>query len=204
MTHADATIENKMSYFDSFFSSERSTHSSDQLLAPKPLGYSHDDGSEWIRSLKNTLESRVLGDKTGATAENVGIGHNFYSRVEDQFKSRLESFFSYADGWDGDEAKEIPEKAIYAALNFLDEYKFSLSQKDPNSVAASPDGEVVIYWHAPDAYAEVNFDGEGIISLCWSDDDTDMDIIEEEYEQDHLLVKGGIRETLGEFLHKKF
>ena len=92
--------------------------------------------------------------------------------------ARIENFQDHGDNWDGDGAREIPHVAIADAYEFVKTLQDALPSMPPTSVAPSPDGEVVVYWHRKPHYAEVNFDGSGEHMLCIRDD-----------------VEGGIRTT---------
>lgn len=94
---------------------------------------------------------------------------NQFSGAHAALESRVRKFLSLAEDWDGDGARAIPVEAVYKCLNFLDEMK-NWRSKTPNSVAPSPDGEVLLYWHGPTGYAEANFDSSGEPYLYWSSD----------------------------------
>ena len=118
-------------------------------------------------------------------------------------ESRIQEFISYSQGWDGDEAKEIPAGAVYDSLNFLNEVKIRLGYKEPNSAAPSSDGEIVLYWHSPYGYAEVNFVGNGYLTLCWGEDGDDNEVIEEKFEVKFDPDQSHIWKVLSNFLDNK-
>ena len=95
-----------------------------------------------------------------------------------ELKERIEKFSSYGEDWDGDGAREIPDKAVQDALRFLDAFTHRSGAKEPCAAAPGPDGEVVLYWHDSAGYAEVNFDGNGRLTMCWCNDANEMDAIE--------------------------
>ena len=126
-----------------------------------------------------------------------------YSGHETALESRIQEFLSYSHGWDGEEAKAIPEDAVYASLNFLNEVRSRLGNKEPNSAAPSPDGEIVLYWHSPYGYAEVNFVGNGCITFCWGEDDGDIEVMEEKFEVNFEPDQSPIWKALSKFLNNK-
>lgn len=160
--------------------------------------------AEFQHALNRAL-FRQLGraDSTG-TAEPESYSHtNEYRDNASRLESRIKEFLTYTAGWDGDDAEEIPLDAIYSSLNFLNEVNLHFSGKEPKSAAPSPDGEVVLYWHSPHGYAEVNFDGTGSVSMCWGDPTTEMELIEEEDENIAEFGEGRVWKTLSGFLQDK-
>ena len=98
-------------------------------------------------------------------------------------KVRAREFTSFSDDWDGDGAKKIPTLAVLNSINFLNILENEFEGQQPNSIAPSPDGEVMIYWHRRGQvdYLEVNFDGAGTITLCFTDDNDKITLVEEDY-----------------------
>ncbi len=117
-----------------------------------------------------------------------------------RLECRIREFLSFGEDWDGDGAREIPFAAIYASLNFLDEFRRRFCGSEPRSAAPSADGEIAVYWHGPTGYAEVNFDGTGRISMCRGDDSDEIELIEEELESFAEIDTSGIWAALSEFL----
>ena len=146
---------------------------------------------------------RGLGrtEPNATAAPEARLLSNQYS--EDQaprLDSRVREFLSYGEDWDGDGAKEIPRAAIYAALNFLDEFRHRFSGSEPRSAAPSPDGEIAMYWHGPAGYAEINFGGTGRVSMCRGDDSDEIKLIEEGLESVAEPDTSDIWANLSEFL----
>ncbi len=144
--------------------------------------------------------------RLGRTAPNATatpetrLMSNRYPDVVTKLEARIKEFLSYTEDWDGEGAKEIPMTAIYMSLNFLDEFRRRFSGDEPRGAAPSPDGEVALYWHGPAGYAEVNFDGGGGLSMCWSVGDEELQLIEEKVEDGAELVTSHVWATLSEFL----
>ena len=125
---------------------------------------------------------------------------NEYPDRSTGIEERIRGFSLCSENWDGDSAKEIPLAAIYASLNFLDHVQHKFAGMEPNSAAPSPDGEVVLYWHGPNSYAEVNFGGDGKLSMCWADASNEIQLIEEDDESTVEPCKGRVWKALSEFL----
>ena len=145
---------------------------------------------------------RELGRaESNATATpEARLQSNHYPDEFSALEGRIREFFSYGEDWDGDGAKEIPPKAIYSSLNFLAEFRCRFSGGEPLSAAPSPDGEIALYWHSPTGYAEVNFDGSGKLSMCWSADDEEFQFIEEEVKSGAEPDSSQVWATLSKFL----
>ncbi|WP_146180743.1 hypothetical protein [Thalassorhabdomicrobium marinisediminis] len=174
--------------------------SADAWYEPQPAGhiaiaeYEHAVNRARLREL-----GRVEPNATAAPATRLWSNHY----TEDQasrLESRVREFLSYSDDWDGDGAKEIPLPAIYASLNFLDEFRRRFSGSEPRSAAPSPDGEIAMYWHGPSGYAELNFDGSGRTTMCWGDESDEIELIEEGIENVAEPSTSGIWKVLSEFL----
>lgn len=125
---------------------------------------------------------------------------NEYPDRSTGIEERIRGFSLCSENWDGDGAKEIPQVAIYASLNFLDVVRHKFAGREPNSAAPSPDGEVVLYWHSPNGYAEVNFSGDGKLSMCWTDASNEIQLIEEDDESTVEPCKDRVWKALSEFL----
>lgn len=152
---------------------------------------------------KNRELLRRLGrtEPNATAAPEARLRSNEYPEArESRLDSRIREFLSYSDDWDGDGAGEIPLRAIYESLNFLDEFRRRFPGNEPRSAAPSPDGEIAVYWHKPTGYAELNFDGTGRISMCWGYDTDEIELIEEELESIGEADSSTIWETLSEFL----
>jgi len=99
-------------------------------------------------------------DEQGKISHITNINNN------DPFMEELESFYELGENWDGDGANTIPHKAIELAKNFLEAILNNALIK-PKSVAASPEGEVLIYWRIGSEYVEANFFGDGACIVCF-------------------------------------
>ncbi|MCC0035508.1 MAG: hypothetical protein H6887_09630 [Hoeflea sp.] len=154
----------------------------------------------------NRAGLRRLGrSKPNQTAEpEAQLTANHYHERASKLESRVREFLSCTADWDGDGAKEIPLSAVYASLNFIDEVKRHFPGMEPRSAAPSPDGEIALYWHSPNGYAEVNFDDSGKLSICWGDESDQMNFIEEENQNITGLDKNLVWKTLSDFLDQKY
>ncbi len=106
----------------------------------------------------------------GDTDAADGVGHHSRSVEVNRQKSGIMEFASYGDDWDGDGAKGIPMAAVQAALDFSNVLERRFPGKHPTGISPSPDGEIFFYWKNHERYAEVNFEGDGGVSLCWEDE----------------------------------
>lgn len=97
-----------------------------------------------------------------------------------ELKAKIISFKSLEQNWDGDGAEAIPESAIDASLKFSERICQFSRRNEPVSVAPSPDGEIAFYWNHCNGYAEVNFAGKRAVTLCWTDESEEMQLIEED------------------------
>jgi len=129
---------------------------------------------------------------------------NEYTDWVSRIEGRVREFASLSADWDGDGAKEIPLAAVYASLNFIDEVKHRHVGKEPRSAAPSPDGEIALYWHSTSGYAEINFDGEGKHSLCWGDDNDEIEMIEEDGDSVAETGKSRVWDALSNFLEENY
>ncbi len=193
-----------------------SNSSNDRDLPGSWLG-KHGDGTDasdtysrdrqfWFADYQQA-SNRAMLPWTGRTEPNATAGPErcwvsgqYFDDHESALDSRIKSFLSYSEDWDGDGAREISPPTVYAALNFLDEFRWRFFGKEPCGAAPSPDGEIVVYWHGPEGYAEVNFDSEGNISMCWRAGKDEMNLIEPDEEIGAELGKSAIWSTLSEFL----
>ena len=156
-------------------------------------------------ALKRTIYRGLGRTEPNETAETIARHRaNKYPDRAYGLEVRLKEFLSYSDDWDGDGAKEIPSNAVIASLNFLDEVRRRFAGKEPSSAAPSPDGEIVLYWHSPAGYAEVNFFGSGKLSICWSYDSNEIQLIEEDDVSTVDLCKSRVWKTLSEFLDQRY
>lgn len=148
---------------------------------------------------------RFLGEiDSSGTAEPEAVDKsNQYQDFSSRLDSRIREYLSFTHDWDGSGASEIPLDAIYASLNFVDQIRNVEGGREPKSAAPSPDGEVVLYWHRPSGYAEVNFDGSGNVSLCWGGGDDDMEFLEEGYENFEVPKESRVWSTLLDFLDQE-
>jgi hypothetical protein len=115
-----------------------------------------------MRTLKTASQNVTSKPQLSAFSNQVSGAHAALDH-------RVRKFLSLDEDWDGDGARAIPEKAVYKCLNFLNDVK-NWQSKSPNSVAPSPDGEILLYWHGPMGYAEANFDSSEEPYLYWSSD----------------------------------
>ncbi len=134
------------------------------------------------------------------TYASTSVDHNLQNVKFDRQECRIKEFASFEDDWDGDGAKRIPMEAIYAALKFLTDLRQRFPGKDPTGIAPSPDGEVFFYWMNRAGYAEINFEGDGNISLCWEDEDGETQIMESRRDEIPKLDQDPIWKFLSDFL----
>jgi len=153
----------------------------------------------WNDSPSNK-RGEVIAESNGTAAPNARPWSNYYTDRASKLDSRVREFISYAEDWDGDGAEAIPMQAIYSTLNFLDEFRNRFIGWEPTSVAPSPDGEVVVYWHGLSGYAEINFDGDGGLSMCWSSNDDEIQLVKDEAQDASNPDASQVWETLSEFL----
>lgn len=174
-----------LSIFGDRFSNDNDVRSEDTVSVDVPLFPSLASGS--------------------ATAEVVNTEHSdtYLVRIT-KLENRIKKFLSFEDNWDGDGATRISERAVYSALDFLDVLKHTRPGRVPDSAAPSPDGEIVIYWHNPNSYVEVNFDGTPLLSLCWGDDKTEIELVEDDHGNLSDQVDGQVWRTLESFLQQHF
>lgn len=146
-------------------------------------------GKQWLRALDplgqasshatRKAELREVGSVVlNRSAEPREWGHNFSVSVSNALESRLASFLSLLDDWDGEGARAIPKEAIFLALNYLREM-LNTGYRLPTQVAPSPDGEVLLYWTTEDKYLELNFSEDGLITMCVHAEDDRVDVVEE-------------------------
>ena len=131
--------------------------------------------------LRRSIEpDHVQFSRTSTRDSQLGLNYGY--RGKSKLEERIRNFFSCGKDWDGDGAMEIPHSAIYQALNFLDQWRSRFYWKEPLSAAPSPDGEIVLYWCNLSEYAEINFGGNGKLSMCWSSDNGEIQMVEEEFD----------------------
>ncbi len=163
--------------------------------------FNRTSGSQTARSIiKNTNGGKFV-DWSNTTVQNAHLwliyGHDRKSKID----ARIQEFFSYGKNWDGDGAREIPSSAIYQALNFLNKFRSRFFGKEPSSVAPSPDGEIVLYWCNLAGYAEINFNGNGKLSMCFDFESDEMQLIEEDFQTtDNNFNTSRIWQALSNFL----
>ncbi|MCY3627939.1 MAG: hypothetical protein F4223_00790 [Rhodobacteraceae bacterium] len=116
----------------------------------------------------------------------------------DPFLKELQTFYQLDDNWDGEDAREIPHIAIKQAEQFLRDLLDLYPKLRPQDVAASPLGEVVIYWGVGKNYKEVTFDSEGGGFFCFEENDQTNSI------EDTKNTKGSFLENrwFGEVIKK--
>lgn len=158
-----------------------------------------------VQHAKNRADLRRLGvaDARGTAEPEMFNLTNQYQPRTSHLDARIIEFLSYTEGWDGEDALEIPMDAIYSSLNFLGEVNRHFAGQEPKSAAPSPDGEIVLYWHSSDGYAEINFDGSGNLSMCWANGGQDVEVIEQEHGDIAELDKSGVWDALASFLQKQ-
>ena len=110
---------------------------------------------------------------------SVIYGTDVDENIIDPLQMELQSFYELGDNWDGDGAKEIPRLAIQQAEQFLQDLFYLEPSLRPTYVAASPFGEVVIYWGAGKSYKEVTFDGDEGGFFCFEENDQTVSIEDE-------------------------
>ncbi len=161
-------------YFDYFLDHNVQIHWQDM----------HDGNSkpQTTQMIFNKTKDKGLIDYNSTTIRNVHLWSNYEHDRKSRIDARIQEFFSYGEDWDGDGAKEIPLLAIYQSLKFLGEFRSRFFGKEPSGVAASPDGEVVLYWYYLAGYAEINFDGNDKLSMCYGFDNDEMQMIEEDFQ----------------------
>ena len=157
-----------------------------------------------LQHAENRALLRWLGrtESNATAAPEVRQLSNHYPDEFSALEGRVRGFLSYGKNWDGEDAKEIPQAAVYSSLNFLAELRGHFSGLEPRSAAPSPDGEIVLYWHNPTGYAEINFDGSGKLSMCWSIGDEELRSIEENVESGAEHDASRVWDILKEFLGK--
>jgi hypothetical protein len=172
-------------------------HHKENHTVPEIVDYEHALGRVRMRELG---KSDLNGTAHPSISHNASENSSKLSRIE----SRIRQFLSYTKDWDGDGAEDIPMAAIYSSLNFLDEAKRRFSGKEPESAAPSPDGEIVLYWHNSNGYAEVNFDRSGQVTLCWGDEENDIQVVEESDENVSNFQGNRVWGALSDILEKNF
>ena len=150
---------------------------------------------------------RATGDAR-STSNDVSIGllgHNssYVRSKSGGLQSAIISYLSLTDDWDGDGAYEIPQDAIYAALNYLDELA-QVDLESPSGVAPSPDGEVVLFWKDESGYAEINFGLGGQLTLCLENSPGNMQLIDENPDEYQTAVEGKVFRAISDYLGKHF
>ena len=75
--------------------------------------------------------------------------------------AKLLSYKKLSHGWDGEEGVSPSPNAVSDAINFLAKKPEDISLPYPQIAA---DGEVGLYWHTDEVFAEVGFYGDGTYS----------------------------------------
>lgn len=165
-----------------------------QLFAP---AFEHAKRRAKLRSLAHI-------DPANTTSETSSYLRNFDQSSESQLEGKVRSFLSLSDDWDGDGAKEIPLDAIYECLNFLNDYLSDQKLPRPSGLSASPDGEIVVYWHGPQAYAELNFAAQGEFSLCTGVGRGSIEVYERPLSETAQCFRASVINTAKDFLQGHF
>ena len=118
-------------------------------------------------------------------------------------EARIRNFRLLADNWDGDGAGKIPNATIREALMFLEGFRQQFSGREPDGAAPASDGGIALYWHGPSGYAEISFNGSGLVSMCRIDNtdhkegqSENVEIIEEKIEDIFRSGPGRIKTVL--------
>ncbi len=161
-------------------------------------------------SRKQTTQTIINKKKVNRSAErnsslmkNAHLWLNYeHDRRKSKIDARIEEFFFYEKDWDGDGAKEIPSSAIYQSLTFLKEFRSHFVGKEPRSAAASPDGEIVLYWCSLAGYVEINFSGNGKLLMYCDFGSDEMRLIEEDFQAIENFDTSRIWQALSNFLEQ--
>lgn len=104
----------------------------------------------------------IIGGKTAETeiasakfVESVSSGY-------EELKMELKSYLELSHGWDGPESKAPSEEVIATALLFVDGLPSGIPLPKP---MLSASGETGLYWDVGNIYADVSFEGEGMLSI---------------------------------------
>ena len=153
--------------------------------------------------VRRSFENLGPGDLRGIEELVENRSSSEYRANFTGLETRIRKFISYSRGWDGVDAKEIPKDAVVDSLNFLDHVKNRADYAQPDSAAPSPDGEIVLYWHRNNGYAEVNFAGNCSMTVCWGENGDDNEVIEEGFDVDFQPDQSRAWEALSDFLNNK-
>ena len=158
-------------------------------------------GSQTTQPILNkTIRKKSLADWNSTAIQDNPLWLDYNHDRKSMLNARIWHFSSYQKNWDGDGATEIPLSAIYQSLNFLNTFRRYFAEKEPSSAAASPDGEIVLYWCNPIGYAEINFNGNEKLSMCWGYGSDEIELIEEDFEITNNFDKSRIGQALSNFL----
>ena len=150
------------------------------------------------------LRRMAAAARRESSSESTLMGHNLFERHEEFFERKIKSFLSLTDDWDGDGARAIPMPAIYASLNYMEEIKNSHLGLLTVGISPSPDGEVLIYWHSANAYAELNFDENGECTFCFGVGKKKIEVLEEHPNENIQIAEREIVKSVIAFLEKNF
>lgn len=159
--------------------------------------------SEHARKRAN-LRRMASGGQQGSSNESFSIGHNLLGRHEEFFERKIKSFLSLTENWDGDGARAIPMPAIYSSLNYMEEIANFHLDMLAFGISPSPDGEVVVYWHSKDAYAELNFDENGECTFCFGVGEKQIEVLEEHPNEDSRVFERDTFKAVVSFLESHF
>lgn len=122
---------------------------------------------------KSRLEGELrLAPEIGSTVDDYvrlvpAPGHELSlfadsTSLSDPVFAELLSYKAYSEGWDGDGSVPPSGTDIDRAVAFVQMLKPLLPL--PGAML-DPKGDVGLYWNTNDAYADINFDRDGTISL---------------------------------------
>jgi hypothetical protein len=86
------------------------------------------------------------------------IEHAEEPSAEDKLEAQLQSYMDLPHGWDGYDGVPASLDAVTDAFSFLKKRPPDIPLPYPQ---IGPDGEVGLYWHTKEVFAEVGFYGDG-------------------------------------------
>lgn len=150
------------------------------------------------------LQGLLLQDNSETAESWLSCRSSEFERELSELERQVEVFLNYQEDWDEEGAARIPSDAVSSALRFLDVLRRQRPGRAPSGAAPSPDGEIVIYWHSPSNYVEVNFDGTEKLVLGWRSDSTEVNLVEDEEGDTSDQGKGRVWAELTSLLEKHF
>ncbi len=158
----------------------------------------------YYRILSQDLESNrkkyphvdTLFGQHSTTREAIRTDFKLDEQILDPLQNELLSFYQLEDNWDGEGTKGIPHVAIQQADQFLKDLFECYPSLRPDEVAASPLGEVVIYWGSGKSYKEVTFDGDGGGFFCFEENDQTFSMEDKENSEDSFLESSWFGEVI--------